>query len=401
MNLLADFLRESISLWIAVSPYLLLGMVFSGLLHVFLGKEVISRHLGKGNILSVIKATLLGIPLPVCSCGVIPLASSLRKDGAHKSSVLSFLVSTPTTGIDSFLATYSLLGPLFAIFRPLGALVSGVIVGGVDYVFGGRKEKLQEMPKHKHIKISHSFKFGEFLRFSFLEIPNDIGKWLLVGVFFGGLIAAALPDKIFSQYLSFPLDILVALIVSVPLYVCATGSIPIAAALIYKGLSPGAALVFLIAGPATNAITLSFVRAKLGKKSFYVYLGSIVGVAVGLGFVFNWLWNILGKNVAFIAAGGNIIPFEVRVACGIILFVIVLNALLKKEKCNVGMNLEISVPDIHCSHCKIALQQSFNKVPDIEDVYVDVDKKVIKIKGTIKREKALEKIKEAGYHPQE
>ncbi len=401
MSLLADFLRESISLWIAVAPYLLLGMVISGLLHVFLGKEIISRHLGKGNIFSVIKATLFGIPLPVCSCGVIPLASSLRKDGAHKSSVLSFLVSTPTTGVDSFLATYSLLGPLFAIFRPLGAMLSGITLGAIDYIFEGKKEKLKEIPKHKHAKISRSFRFGEFLRFSFFEIPNDIGKWLLVGVFFGGLIAAALPEEIFSQFLYFPLDIIVALVVGIPLYVCATGSIPIAAALIYKGLSPGAALVFLIAGPATNTITLSFVRAKLGRKSFYIYLSSIISVAIILGFVFNWLWNALGKNVAFIAGGSNIIPFEIRVACGIILLAIILNVLFRREKCNVGMNLEIHVPDIHCSQCKTILKQSFKKVPDVDGIYVDVDRKIVGIKGIIKKEKALEKIKEAGYHPQE
>lgn len=155
-----DFIRESISLWLEVSPYLLLGMFIAGLLHVFLGKEFISRHLGKGGIASVVKATIFGIPL-VCSCGVIPLASSLQKDGAHKSSVLSFLVSTPTTGVDSILATYSLMVPLFAIFRPLGALISGIIVGGINYLFEGKTEETKLTPVHNHPKVKIKFRIKD------------------------------------------------------------------------------------------------------------------------------------------------------------------------------------------------------------------------------------------------
>ena len=123
MAIIINFFKECVYLWLEMAPYLLFGMSVAGLLHVFLGQDIISRHLGAGGIKSVVKATLLGIPLPICSCGIIPVASSLEKEGAHKSSILAFLVATPTTGVDSILATYSLLGPLFAIFRPLAAML--------------------------------------------------------------------------------------------------------------------------------------------------------------------------------------------------------------------------------------------------------------------------------------
>ena len=190
--MILKFLKESVDLWFSISPYLLLGIVISGLLHVFLNKNFISRHLGRGGILSVIKATLLGVPLPVCSCGVIPLASSLTKEGAHKSSVLAFLVSTPTTGVDSFFATYALLGPLFAVFRPLGAILSGIVLGTLHYFFEGRQTKARPVPKHAHVEISNVSKFKEFFRYTVFEIPKDIGKWLLLGTVLGGAISSVL-----------------------------------------------------------------------------------------------------------------------------------------------------------------------------------------------------------------
>ena len=190
MGIIKSFFNESINLWLEVAPYLLMGMIIAGILHIFLGKSFINNHLGRGGLSSIVKATILGIPLPVCSCGVIPLASSLRKDGAHKSSVLSFLVSTPTTGVDSILATYSLLGPLFTLFRPLGALLAGIAVGGADYILEGKNEFVP--PRHHHQEDS-STKMGKiknFIFYSFFEIPRDIGKWLIIGTIIGGAISA-------------------------------------------------------------------------------------------------------------------------------------------------------------------------------------------------------------------
>lgn len=400
MPIIIDFLRESLNLWLEVSPYLLLGMFIAGLLHVFLGKELISRHLGRGGISSIIKATILGIPLPVCSCGVIPLASSLKKDGAHSSSVLSFLVSTPTTGVDSILATYSLMGPLLAIFRPLGSLLAGIFLGILDYISGGRKEKVRIVPRHNHPSISISFRLRELFRYSFFELPQDIGKWLIVGTILGGAISAFIPKELFSQYVSFPFDFLIALIIGVPLYVCATGSIPVAASLIQKGFSPGAALVFLIAGPATNAITLAFVRAKLGKKSFYLYLVSIIVVSIILGFIFNYLWLGLGKDISLITGAGQMLPLSFKVICGLVLFLLIMYSFPTRKKKLKTADLEIDVPDIHCRHCKITLESKIGEVEGINTVSVSVKEKKIRIQGKVDKEKVLEKIKEAGYTPQ-
>ena len=122
---------ESVSLFLRMSPYLLFGFLFAGLLHVFISLGAIARHLGKRNLASIAKSVVLGIPLPLCSCGVIPAAVLLKKKGASRGSVISFLISTPITGVDSIFATYALLGPLFAIYRvfssALTALVAGVL----------------------------------------------------------------------------------------------------------------------------------------------------------------------------------------------------------------------------------------------------------------------------------
>ena len=395
-----NFLKESVYLWLEISPYLLLGMLIAGIIHSFLGKEFISRHLGRGGFISIIKAVLFGVPLPVCSCGVIPLASSLEKDGAHRSSVLSFLVSTPTTGVDSILATYSLMGPLFAVFRPLGAVISGITVGITDYLVSGRKKKSASVRSHTHKEIKISFKMHEVLRFGFYEIPQDIGKWLILGVLLGGFISAVFPKDLFARFFSFPWDFLVAFMVGIPLYVCATGSIPIAVSLISTGFSPGAALIFLIVGPATNAITLSFVRAKLGRRSFYLYLASIVITALVLGLIFNFIWQMLGKDQSLLSGAGKFLPLSLKISCGIILLALIFNALLKGKGERFSSDWEVYVPDIHCKHCKMAIEAKLKGLEGAEKVAVILDRKIVKVKGKVSKDKVLDKIREAGYHPQ-
>jgi len=399
--MIMDFIWEFISLWLEISPYLLLGMFIAGFIHAFLGKEFITRHLGKGGISSVVKATIFGIPLPVCSCGVIPLASSLQKDGAHKSSVLSFLVSTPTTGVDSILATYSLMGPLFAIFRPLAALISGIIIGGINYLFEGETEGAKRIPAHKHQKVKIKFRIQEVFRYGFYEIPQDVGKWLLVGTVLGGFISIVIPENLFVRYFSSPLDFIIALAIGIPLYVCATGSIPIAVSLISKGFSPGAALVFLITGSATNAITLSFVRMKLGRRSFYNYLITIIITALLLGLLFNFIWQLLSADPFLITGAGKFLPLEVKLISGVILFALIILTLKPPISSFHGeeYNIKIEVPDIHCQHCKITLEEKLSSLNEVEKVYVDVEGKMVNIKGAPDINGVKEEIRKAGYTP--
>jgi hypothetical protein len=393
--IILDFFKESINLWLEISFYLVVGIIIAGFIHIFLGKDFIRNQLGRPTITSIVKAVIFGIPLPVCSCGVIPLASSLQKEGAHKSSVLSFLVSTPTTGADSILATYSLLGPLFAIFRPLGAFICGVSLGLLDYLFEGRKEKVKFIPKRPHLKISNFFKFKEFLRYTFVEIPQDMGKWLIISTLIGGGISVFIPKEIFTNYLFFPLDFLIVILVGIPLYVCATGSIPIGASLLAKGISGGAVLLFLIVGPATNIITLSFIRARMGRKSFYLYLINIIIVAVILSLIFNHLWIILGKKSIFIKGGSKILPFYIKMISGIFLFLIILNS--SRFRKIFEPDYQIYVPDIHCQQCKITLEEKLKKLEGVKKVVVDVEEKMIRLKGDVEKEKIIKKIKESGY----
>ncbi|MCK4994617.1 MAG: permease [Candidatus Omnitrophica bacterium] len=401
MDIIYTFFTECVNLWLEMAPYLLFGMSVAGLLHVFLGKEIISRHLGEGGIKSVVKATLLGVPLPICSCGVIPVAGSLEKEGAHKSSILAFLVATPTTGVDSIFATYSLLGPLFAIFRPLAAMVCGISLGVADYFIEGKNEKEKVRHPHDHPKVKVSFKWREFLKYSFVEVPQDIGKALILGIMIAGAIAAFVPVSVFEKFFFFPFDFIAALLIGIPLYVCSTGSIPVAVSLIMKGFSPGAGLVFLITGPATNAVTLSFVRAKLGKKSFYLYLINIIAVSVLMGLLFNYIWFLQGGNSLFTIGAGKMLDQKIKIAAGIILLGLIVNTFFNNKSCNLNVQAdkEISVPDIHCKHCKIALEGTLHDVEGVNKVVVDIDLKVVKIFGSANLGEILEKIRKAGYNP--
>jgi len=399
IEILINILKESVYLWMAMAPYLLMGMLFAGILHVFLGTEFISRHLGGRALSSITKATLFGIPLPICSCGVIPVAASLKKEGASKSATLSFLVSTPTTGVDSIMATYSLMGPLFAIFRPIAAFFSGITIGALNHFFNREKEKPTK-PKQKTHKLPTHHKIKEVFSYGFLELAEDIGKWLVIGVVIGGFLTAIIPQDLVLQYFSSPwLHFVVMLLLAIPLYVCATGSIPIAAALIYKGFSPGAALVFLIAGPATNTVTLSFVRSKLGKKAFYLYLIAIIVVSILAGVIFNIIWKGMGADLSLIHPHGEELPLLLRIVTGVILLLLILKGFIKikgkqEEK---KLQLEFAVPDMNCKHCKMTVENKLNTLPNIKHVVVNLDKRTVGVEGDVEEKTVVDALRDAGY----
>lgn len=332
INFLKNLLLEFWSLWTSLAPYLLLGLLVAGIIHLVLGKEFIIRHMGKGNTVQILKSVLLGVPLPICSCGVIPIADTLRKEGAHKSSVLAFLVATPTSGIDSILATYSLLGLPFALFRVAASFVAGFVVGLTDFWF--EKDDLGQ-GEHREIAVpkynSVSQAISEVWRYSTQVLPGDIAKWLLLGTFLGALLTVLVPQGFVAKYASFPFDFILALLIGVPLYVCATGSIPIAMALILKGFSPGAALVFLVVGPATNTVTLSFVKMRLGTKSFYLYLLSICLTAVLSGLLLNALWINLDISESIMHGGSKMLDPTILNLAGVILMLLLVTSSIRKR----------------------------------------------------------------------
>jgi uncharacterized membrane protein YraQ (UPF0718 family) len=339
MDLITGIIKEAYFLLNKMSPYLLFGYLFAGILHAFINTETVGRHLGSRSFLSVIKASLFGIPLPLCSCGVLPAAVSLRKQGASKGAILSFLISTPTTGVDSIFATYSLLGGFFTVYRVIASFIAGVFSGTLANLFldekpgEGREEEKKckfcdEPAPHDHTTI-HRIK-GMF-SYAFGELLEDSGSWIIMGVLIGGLISYFLPAEFIHTYLGAGWKAMVVmLIVGIPMYVCASGSIPIAVALMLKGMNPGAAFVFLLAGPATNAVGMTVVSKQMGKKALAIYLSSIAVSSLALGALLDVIWNIFNKEgLKRMMEHQGAMPDWVGIASSIILVSLIFYAMFK------------------------------------------------------------------------
>jgi uncharacterized membrane protein YraQ (UPF0718 family) len=277
-----------------MAPYLLFGFLVAGALSVVISPEFVERHLGGRGLWPVLKAALFGVPLPLCSCGVIPVATSLRRHGASRGATTAFLLSTPQTGVDSILVTYSLLGPVFAVFRPVVAFVTGLLGGWLvdarerEAVGGSDDPPPCEddccRPRGRRNPVWRALRYG------FVDLPADIGRPLLAGLAVAGLIAGLVPDDFFAGVLGTGIvGMLAMMAVGIPLYVCATASVPIAAALMAKGVSPGAAMVFLVTGPATNAATVATVWKVLGRRTALTYLGVVAVSALGSGLLLDGL----------------------------------------------------------------------------------------------------------------
>lgn len=332
-----EWFRESWHLLAESSVYVLFGLLIGGLLKVFLSPSTVSRHLGKGRFTSVFKAALLGIPMPLCSCGVLPASASIRKQGANRGATTAFLISTPETGIDSIAITYALLGPAMAIARPIAAFFTAT-VAGITENFLGRPEAEElradlscpvdgccdgDGCADEEHKQHHTFgeKLAAGLKYAFGELWGDLAGWFMVGMVLAGLIGALVPEDALARYLGGGWQsMLLMLAVGIPLYICATASTPIAAMLILKGVSPGAALVFLLAGPATNITSLAVLQGVLGKRATVIYLVSIAVMSVISGLVLDAIYLWAGWSAqATIGQAAELIPMPLQVAGAIVL----------------------------------------------------------------------------------
>ena len=407
MNIAIGLLKEMWKLFMEMAPYLLFGFGMAGLLHILIPNEKIYSHLSKNNFLAVLKATVFGIPLPLCSCGVIPVAAHLRKQGAAKGPTVAFLASTPTTGIDSLLATYGLLGLLFAVIRPVAAFFAGIIAGvltnlsdkgtGNAITNGNNCVICETGGPHTHSLID---KMKKMFKYAYYDLVGDIGKWLMLGVVIGGAIGYFVPAEIVEKYLGNPwLAYPLMLVLGIPMYVCATGSIPIVASLIMKGMVPGAGLVFLIAGPATNTATISFVAGKLGKKSLAIYLASIAFTAVVFGIILDLVFSFSGKSMHLIHHEMSMLPHWLYVTSAIVMLGLILVSLFKKEDDEEVSNMGTiyKVPDMTCEHCKKALDASIRKVEKVSNVRINLTTKEIEVQGDFKDELVVQAIIDAGY----
>ncbi len=394
MNYIESFLSDLILILGEMSPYLLLGFFFAGLLHVFIPHDKIQHYFGGSGLKSSFYAALLGVPLPLCSCGVIPTGISFYKNGASKSSTVSFLISTPQTGVDSILVTYSLLGLPFAIIRPIVAFITGVTGGFItSKAEPENKSSISESALWDATRMNLAKKIVELFRYGFVVFLQDISKWLVIGLLIAAVISASVPDQFFEHLnLSPVLQMAIILAVSVPMYICATASVPLAAILIMKGVSPGAALVLLMAGPATNAATITMIGKSLGRKSLVAYLASIIGGAVFFGLLVDYLlpsnWFALTNHIHNHQHHSN---YLLPAVSSVVLVILIINGWLMKywkkypfyqNKTECFMPTKtIIVRGMTCNHCQANVENNLKKLDFIQNVKVDLPTGRVTIEG--------------------
>ena len=428
------FISSAWKVFAEMAPYLLFGFAIAGVLHVLLPTGFIERHLGGRGFLPVFKAALFGVPLPLCSCSVIPVTAALRKHGASRGATSAFLLSTPQTGVDSILVTYSLLGPVMAVYRPLVALLMGIAGGWLaDAVVKRDTEGGELNPAicvdaecgcHEPEPQAAGGPTQDFsgscnddcgctasdaggsgrpslspivrmLRYAFLTLPRDIGKPLLFGMAVAAAITAVVPEHFFAPYLGGGiLPMLVLMAIGIPMYVCATASIPIASALILTGVSPGAALVFLITGPVTNAAEVGALWSVLGRRTVAVYLSTVVIGSLIAGLALDWLIRSTGWHVVPLAA--TPMMEQVNFSAALVMLLVFAYALWPQRKAakKVGADRNklqssialqscakeenemdkatLLVQGMTCNGCVNSVKRVLSSQPGVEEVEVDL-----------------------------
>lgn len=399
-----------------MAPYLLLGFLFAGILYLLFPKNKVKKYMGRNRRGAVVNASLLGVPLPLCSCGVIPTGLSFYKNGASRGSTVSFLISTPQTGIDSIMVTYSLLGLPFALLRPVIALFTG-IGGGLITNQITRNEKnddFEETLNNRNLAPGLFPKIKQMFRYAFVEFLQDIMGWLVVGLMIAALMAVIIPDNFFAGQTSNNfLEMIIVLVAAIPVYICATASVPVAAILMLKGLSPGAALVLLMAGPATNAATITMIARVLGRKALGGYLISIIGGALIFGTIINNLlpaeWFAVPENM--MNHDHNMLPLWLGYISATLLIVLIINGYIQKllqsrkikfESNNIKVDMmnitTINVTGMTCNHCKASVENGALSIEGVESANADIKSGELILKGnSFDLSRIKEKIESLGY----
>jgi uncharacterized membrane protein YraQ (UPF0718 family)/copper chaperone CopZ len=416
-----EFLGQVLSLAADMAPYLFLGFLVAGLLHVFVPQQWVYRQLGPATPGSVLKAALLGAPLPLCSCGVIPVAASLKRSGASKPAILSFLISTPVTGVDSMLATYAMMGSFMAIVRPLAgtavALLAGFLMLAVPGGDARNSAPEAPLPHQPSAVPALPARLLSAVRFGFVELLSGISRALLVGLGLGAAIAVFVPQSLLADVADNRLlSYLLMIAIGTPLYVCATGSIPIAAALMLKGLSPGAALAFLLAGPATNTVTIAVTRDLVGRRGLVVYLLAIVLGSLGLAVLTDLATDWLALPAALSAQHHHDHTQSGQAAwhawSGYLLLGVcawyagrdLLSRMARSVRARLAPAqqrpvLSFAVPSATCSSCAQKIRTALAGLQGVRTVQVDLAQKVVTVEtdGTVPAERLAVSLREAGY----
>ena len=393
-----------------MSPYILLGFLIAGLLHAFVSRETFARHLSGRSLGTVVKAALIGVPLPLCSCGVLPTAIAMRRNGASRAASSAFLISTPQTGVDSIAATWSLLGPAFAVLRPVAALVTAVFGGAAVGATERNSEESEActLPPDAEEERPSTFigKIIASLRYGFIDLVGSIGLWLTIGLVIAALITVYVPADFFAILGNKPIvSMIIALIVSVPMYVCATGSIPIALSLILKGLSPGTAFVLLMAGPAANFASFTLISREMGRRAASVYLGSIIVGAMAMGLAIDYLmpshWFAVGHDAAIHGACHH--EFSTfSTICSVILGGLLIYSLIRrfynpKTNTHTDMTQEYIITGMNCPHCQNAVRKAIAAVEGVDTVEVDLHAGLATVDGSVDHAAVIDAVHAAGF----
>ncbi|MDJ0739931.1 MAG: permease [Gammaproteobacteria bacterium] len=408
MSPVERYLHELWAVMLDLSPALLFGLLLAGLLRVFFPDRLVRAHLSRPTLDSSMRAALIGVPMPLCSCGVVPAAIGLRKQGASPGATTSFLISTPQTGVDSVLVSAAFLGWPFALFKVGAAFVTGVVGGWLADRVALRDADAGDAGVRAQPWRAQGNRALAALRYALFDILGAIDLWLIVGILLAALITTLVPvgalDTIgWTQGIG---GMLLVLAIAVPLYVCTTASVPIAASLIAAGMPAGTALVFLMAGPATNVATIGIVYRTLGARLLGVYLATVVigSVALGMGFDF-----VLGDADAGAAAHVHTGRAWWEVASAVLLIGLLLFLSLRRLAArrsavvgtgSAGAGLTLRVDGMTCAHCAASVKAALEEVDGVQRADVDLGSGIVEVRGGALRRELLDAaVSRAGFTP--
>lgn len=387
---MGPFVQAFVQTFLELAPWLLLGTAIAGALHAFTPADLVRRHLG--GRFGVIKAVALGVPMPLCSCGVIPAGVSLRKDGASRGASLGFIISTPQTGVDSILVSAAFLGLPFALFKVFAAFVTGIVGGAIANVAEPEPQPKASSKRQPVPGLAAGFAHAT-------EVLRSIALYIVVGVVASAAIQVFVPTEVFASIAGYGVLATAgaALAVSVPMYVCATASVPVAAALIAGGLPTSAAMVFLMAGPATNLATIGAVRDALGTRSLIIYLVTVIVGATGFGFLFDEFFTL---SVAGHAHTHQMVPRWLELLSAGVLALMLLSFMAdsirqKLQRAPEQVDVELDLAGLTCGGCVRSLDTALRALPGVEDV--EVTKTTARITGMVPRRQLESVVQAKGF----